>query len=251
MNAVTPSIASLDHGDADQVGAKAANLGSLLDAGFNVPPGFVIPAAVWRSFAKEPSIQQLINALDQNGITADQLTRLRERIVSLPLMQSSASAILAAEQALAESLGGAPMYAVRSSALREDGASSSFAGQHETYYYVTSSNLLTMVQHCWASLFMEHAATYRQRQGQTQSDAAMAVIVQYMVEAEIAGVTFSRNPIHPERPETVTEACWGMGAALVDGRVTPDRFIVSRTGTPEISRSIKTRRLWLPPHRQQ
>ena len=85
-----------------------------------------------------------------------------------------------------------------------------------------------MIKHCWASLFHPAAVSYRSTQGMDHASVWMAVIVQEMISSEISGVTFTADPVTGSRDTIVTESSWGMGAAIVDGRVTPDHFVVER-----------------------
>ena len=120
------------------------------------------------------------------------------------------------------------MCAVRSSATAEDLGDASFAGQHATYYYADERNLIEMVRKCWASLWSNAAVSYRQSQGIDHAGVMMAVLVQEMIPSDVSGVTFTANPVSGDTQEIVTDATWGMGAAIVDGRVSPDHFIVRR-----------------------
>ena len=113
---------------------------------------------------------------------------------------------------------------VRSSATAEDLGEASFAGQHKTYYYADEANLLTMIKHSWASLWSPEAVSYRATQGIDHITVFMAVVVQEMILSEISGITFTVNPVTGSKEEIVIEASWGMGAAIVDGRVSPDHF---------------------------
>lgn len=120
-------------------------------------------------------------------------------------------------------LGGGP-FAVRSSATAEDAADTSFAGQQATFLGVTAENVADAVRACWASLFTERAVAYRAKQGVDAAGLAMAVVVQRLVPADVAGVLFTRAPNDPEGRRMLAEASWGLGEAVVSGRVTPDRF---------------------------
>ena len=126
------------------------------------------------------------------------------------------------DAALAQ-LGDGP-FAVRSSATAEDAADTSFAGQQETFLGVRRENVADAVRKCWASLFTERAVAYRVKQGIDAAGLAMAVVVQKLVPADVAGVLFTRDPNDPEGKRMLAEASWGLGEAVVSGRVTPDRF---------------------------
>jgi pyruvate,water dikinase len=119
--------------------------------------------------------------------------------------------------------------AVRSSATAEDLPGMSFAGQLETYLNVRGGDdVIDAVRRCWASLWTGRAIGYRERQGIRSEDVSIAVVVQQLVLAEVAGVVFTVNPVTGARDELVINAAWGMGEAIVSGRVTPDTIIIKK-----------------------
>jgi phosphohistidine swiveling domain-containing protein len=120
-------------------------------------------------------------------------------------------------------LGDGP-FAVRSSATAEDAADTSFAGQQETYLGVRRDAVADAVRKCWASLFTDRAVAYRVKQGVDAAGLAMAVVVQLLVPAEVAGVLFTRDPRYSFGRRMLAEASWGLGEAVVSGRVTPDQY---------------------------
>ncbi len=200
-------LAEITLADIDDVGGKAAHLGAMLRAGFPVPPGFVIDTTAF---------------ISHFGEVTDPLVR-----PAVPRLQAELMANVV--DALITHLGDSSELAVRSSATSEDGEHASFAGQHSTYYFVTPNRLDQAIVDCWMSLWSNAALAYR-RAGWTEMSSGepvrMAVIVQKMINADRSGVAFSRHPINPECNECVIEASWGLGAALVDGRVTPDHIRV-------------------------
>jgi pyruvate,water dikinase len=157
-----------------------------------------------------------------------------------------AGAILGAHARLTAARGGEITCAVRSSATAEDLPRASFAGQHHTYYYVDAPHLLEMIRHCWASLFTPEAVWYRSIHGIPHSSVFMAVLVQEMVHSDVSGVAFTADPVSGERGEIVIESSWGMGAAIVDGRVTPDRYVVGRDGLRLREQRIADKRFMVP-----
>jgi pyruvate,water dikinase len=123
---------------------------------------------------------------------------------------------------------GGPL-AVRSSAIDEDGAEASFAGQHLTVLNVPSSQELpSAVREVWWSANSDSAITYRQRVG-LFARPSVGIVVQKLLDPDVAGVMFTRNPITGE-DERVVEASWGLGEAVVAGRVIPDHFRIARSG---------------------
>jgi phosphoenolpyruvate synthase/pyruvate phosphate dikinase len=124
-------------------------------------------------------------------------------------------------------LGGHESFAVRSSATAEDLPSASFAGQHDSYLNVTGpASILHHVRRCWASVFTERAVTYRLRNGFDHRRVRMAVVVQRMVHPEVSGILFTADPVTGNRKLTSVEATFGLGEALVSGRVNADSYRV-------------------------
>jgi len=118
---------------------------------------------------------------------------------------------------------------VRSSATAEDLPGAAFAGQQDTFLNVTGEQtLLDTVRRCWTSLWTDRAIAYRERQGIDQQTVKLAVVVQEMVPAEVAGVMFTANPVTGARDEIVIDASPGLGEAVVSGQVTPDRFVLRK-----------------------
>ncbi|MES0360870.1 MAG: PEP/pyruvate-binding domain-containing protein, partial [Anaerolineales bacterium] len=132
-------------------------------------------------------------------------------------------------QAYAELPGNDPAVAVRSSATAEDLPEASFAGQQDTYLNISAAGpLLEATRKCWASLWTARAISYRARQGITVEGVALAVVVQLLVPAEVAGILFTVNSITGQRDQMVINAAWGLGEAVVGGKVTPDTIIVEK-----------------------
>ncbi len=124
--------------------------------------------------------------------------------------------------------------AVRSSATAEDLPFASFAGQQDTYLNVVGIEaVLEAVRNCWASLWTDRAVSYRARLGIDQRSVQLAVVVQRQIEAEVAGVLFTANPLTGKRRQAVIDANPGLGEAVVSGATNPDHFVVN-TGSGEI-----------------
>ncbi len=187
-------LGSAECDDASVAGAKAAHL-SRLAAHYRVPPGFVIPA----------------------------------QAATAPLAPEVWDAVLDAYLALAgEAEEAAPLVAVRSSALDEDGLDASFAGQHATVLGVRGAAALReAVASVLASAVAPSALAYRRARGVPTEDVRIAVLVQQLVAAEASAVAFSMNTVTGDPDEVVINACWGLGEPLVSGAVTPDTYLVS------------------------
>ncbi len=217
----------------ENAGGKGLNLGRLCRLGLPVPPGFVVNAACYRSLVKGTALEDFIldalSGLDETNreSVAQAAAAIRDRIMRGGLPAAAAAEIKAAYAAL-----GGPAAAVRSSATAEDLPELSFAGQQDTYLNVTGEeNVIHSVLSCLASLWTERAVAYRASHTIDQTDVAIAVVVQTLVNAEWSGVMFTANPLSGSRRETVIEAVPGLGESLVSGRTEPDRFILeSSTG---------------------
>ena len=172
-------------------GAKAVGLGEALRAGLPVPPGVALPG---------PEVGAI--ASGEAAATAV----LRDAVRSLPT----------------------PL-AVRSSCVDEDSAGASFAGQHITVLNVPSADdVEAAIREIWWSANSDSAITYRKRLG-VFARPSVGVVVQSLLQPETAGVMFTRNPI-TGADERLIEASWGLGEAVVAGRVIPDSYRVARGG---------------------
>jgi pyruvate,water dikinase len=178
--------------DVTAYGGKAVQLGEALRAGLPAPDGFALSA------------QWVDRVVSRDAITLDELRgripELRERV------------------------------AVRSSAVGEDSAGASFAGQHATCLHIepTLDAILAAVRHVWESGRTDAARAYRKRLG-VDGEPQVGIVVQHMVEPTAAGVLFSHDPVSGEDVRVI-EAAWGLGEAVVAGLVTPDRYRVTRSG---------------------
>jgi pyruvate,water dikinase len=192
--------------DAALVGGKAANLSRLARMYYRVPDGFSLPVTVMDE----------VHPLDlRNEITA-------------------AISDLMACHRLPDFIA-----AVRSSAVDEDGATASFAGQHETFLNIVGADaIIQAVTRCWESARSEHALDYRRQQGLSVERPQIAVFVQQLVAADVAAVVFSANPITGNRDEVMINASWGLGESIVGGTVTPDTFIVRKSDLAIVQRII-------------
>lgn len=248
MNAQILKLEDIGRGDVAVAGGKGANLGELLQNDFRVPPGFVVTAQVCQHFFESLGLDKKIEDLREKApddINAH-CAEIRNIITETELPSKLADTIIAAHAELVANRQTAIVCAVRSSATAEDLGDASFAGQHETYYYVTRDRLLSMIRHCWASLWSPEAMSYRSSQGIDHASVFMAVVVQEMIPAEVSGVTFSANPVTGSRNEIVIESSWGMGAAIVDGRVTPDHYVVERHGLKLREKRIAEKKFLVP-----
>jgi phosphoenolpyruvate synthase/pyruvate phosphate dikinase len=223
------------------VGGKATGLGALLREGLQVPAGFAITTEAYREHVERNNLAAELKRLVVDCTTfeaqqraSDEIRALFEASRSTPALEE---AILAAYAEL--SAQGETPAAVRSSAIGEDSASASFAGQQETYLWILGgSEVMRHVVRCWASLFTAQAIAYRAQMHSPVEDLAMGVVVQQMVPAEAAGVMLTIDPITGDQSGIVIEAAFGLGAAVVNGEVDPDRFCLDKHQLTLRSRTI-------------
>jgi pyruvate,water dikinase len=239
---------AIGRNDIARVGGKGASLGELVRAGLRVPPGFVIATPVFTAFmeAADPGgeLRREVGELDADDLTAIAHAgeRLRQRVRETPLPATLAT--LFGEACAKMKLGlaqGADGLAVRSSATSEDSEAASFAGLQDTYLWVTAEQVPDRIRACWASLYNAESISYRRRLGMPEQPLAMAVVVQAMVDAKVAGVMFSRSPTTGDKSVVTIEASWGLGSSIVGGEVTPDKYIVNKVTGEVIDRVIATK----------
>jgi pyruvate,water dikinase len=201
------------------VGGKVANL-SRLTATFRVPPGFCLTTSAYE--------QALLHAHTPGEPVSE---------LSPPFLHV---AIGAAYDALGVRCGEqAPRVAVRSSAVDEDSATASFAGQHESYLNLVGvDEIVAAVIRCWASASGERALAYRHQQGLALDNFRIAVLVQQLVAADVAAVVFSAHPVTGKREHIIVNASWGLGESIVGGTTTPDVFVVDKTDLRIVGREI-------------
>jgi phosphohistidine swiveling domain-containing protein len=219
------------------VGGKAANLGELLRAGLPVPDGFCVTTAAYELASQQASLEQLLHelAMTQPGDTARLEHYAAAARAALLAVSIPTPIVEAIREAYRESL----PVAVRSSATAEDLPFASFAGQQETYLNVIGLEaLLDAVRRCWASLWTDRAVSYRVSNHIDPLTVRLAVVVEHMVNAAVAGVLFTANPLTGRRHQAVIDANPGLGEAVVSGAVNPDHFVVNAASGEIVERRL-------------
>ena len=217
--------------DLEVVGGKGRSLATLSGAGFNVPGGFQIPTAVYRSFVADNNLQDRILDLARPSINdgAASFEKASADIAQLFIDHEFSADQLSAIRTAYDDLPGRPSVAVRSSANAEDLPDLSFAGQQETFLNVTGADeVAAAVKQCWASLWTAQAMNYRHEMEIDNSSVAMAVVVQVMVPSEVSGILFTANPVNGDRSEMIVNCSFGLGEAVVSGQVTADTYVIDR-----------------------
>ena len=239
-------IEELRSDDVELAGGKGANLGELVSINVPVPPGFVVTTIAFKEFMERSGLADKVYSMLEN-LDVNDTERLntvsatiRKMIMDTPIPEDIEQSIRNAYRELAKRIGiDEPLVAVRSSASAEDLPEASFAGQQDTYLNVKGEDqVVEKVKACWASLFTARAIFYRVQQGIDHRRAAMAVVVQKMVNSRSAGVMFTIHPVTGDPNVVVIESSWGLGEAVVGGKVTPDEFVVDKRTLEIIERRI-------------
>ena len=227
-------LSEVDKNDIPLVGGKGANLGELLRNEIPVPNGFVVDSRTFMDFIERTEIKnkiiEILEGLDVEDTEKLQEAsrKIRELIESTPIPDDIIEEIKKAYKQLCEEEGEEVFVAVRSSATAEDLPEASFAGQQETFLNVRGEeDVVDKVRKCWSSLYTPRAIYYRIRQGFRHEDVSIAVVVQRMVNSDKSGVMFTSHPVTGEKT-AIIEAVWGLGEAIVSGKVTPDTYVYDR-----------------------
>ena len=210
----------IDAWDRMSLGNKAVSLGELKRAGFNVPVGFVLPSNITEAILSANGIKEAVakalQKLDADNVrkTAEEIALLTDGLVLPDNL----------EVVILRHLSDKQRYAIRSSGTLEDLDEASFAGQYESFLNVRIQDVAINIVDCIRSLWKEPILSYLVHQGLDPAKASMAVIIQEMVAADVAGVMFSINPTTGDDTQMVIEVVAGLGDALVSGQADPESY---------------------------
>jgi pyruvate, water dikinase len=213
--------------DADRVGPKAANLAALARAGLPTPGGFCLGAEAYRAQIAALGLEDLVHRFaDADPIEQRRLSvEIRLGLYEQPVAPDIVAPLMAAWHRQREE--SATAGAVRSSALIEDRKGTSFAGQFESFLGIDDDTaFLTAVRACWAALWTTQARRYMDNNGLSPAHTAMAVLIQPLVDAHASGGGLSETA----DGRMLISATWGLGSAIAQGEVVPDRIVLSRQG---------------------
>ncbi len=214
----------LREGGIQELGGKALALLRLEQAGLPVPPWFVIPPSAFIASLTTASLTRE----HAEALASEKFEQLKSDLLSLKPSDDVQREIA---DALRDLSGEGSRFAVRSSAVDEDGSQHSFAGQFDTFLFVDPDGISSKVAAVWRSGFSERILEYRRQRGLSRASfGAPAVLVQRMVNATVSGVAFSADPVGGRRSLAVVSAVPGLGTALVGGEAAADVFKVDRAG---------------------
>lgn len=250
----TKSFENLDKKDISIAGGKGASLGEMTQAGFPIPEGFVILVSAFDKFLEETDLgveilTQLskINFKDINSV--DRASNvIRDLICDAKIPKEIEEEIIKSFLNLKNQTSTKSKFlvSVRSSATVEDSSIASWAGELESYLNVSQKDLLEKIKKCWASLFTPRALFYAfekkiirtSRLGKIRAmtckelkkchPVSVAVVVQRMIQSEVSGICFTVHPVTKNRNQMVIEAGWGLGEAIVGGKITPDTYVIEK-----------------------
>lgn len=229
MNPLVIPLAAAEATDSARFGPKAANLARLAQAGLPTPGGYCLDADAYRFQIRTLGLEAAARGVFSSGDGAQARRYALDMKIGLmdrPIAPEIAAQLLAVWRELAQG-SGTPIV-VRSSALVEDRHGSSFAGQFESFLDLESeTDFLTAVRACWTALWSTRALRYMATHDIDPADTAMALIIQPLVRARSAGGGLSQTA----EGRMLINATPGLGAAIAQGEVTPDRYVLSRDGT--------------------
>jgi pyruvate,water dikinase len=257
-SAHTRPLEELRRADEPEFGGKSASLGELIASGIPVPPGFAVSSSAFLAFVEAAGLEEPIARALQESDPEDVSTlrsasaAIGDAIRGAPLPEATAEEVAGRYRELAAAAGDdEPPVAVRSSAVGEDSAEATFAGQQETYLWVRGAEqVCDAVRDCWASLYSPEAVSYRARMA-GEAVPAMGVAVQRMVDAEVSGVLFTCNPVSGDPSVVAVNASWGLGTAVVGGEVTPDEYRISKVTREVLHRVVGPKEIEYRPDPQQ
>jgi pyruvate, water dikinase len=212
--------------DPDRVGPKAANLAGLTQAGLPTPGGFSLTADAYRHQLRCLGIEDLVRQYNETDLAGSRRISIQIRLAlyEKPIAPEILEPLLTAWRKQRET---APLGAVRSSALIEDRKGANFAGQFESFLGLSDeTEFITAVRACWAALWTSHARRYMDSHGLSPADTAMGVLIQPLISARASGGGLSETA----EGQMLISATWGLGSAIAQGEVVPDRIVLAKNG---------------------
>lgn len=232
MHSFVVPITAPEATDAGRFGPKAANLARLGQAGLPIPAGFCVDAGAYRAQVRALGLEA-----DARGVFSTEDSPQARRhalamklgLLDKPIAPAVLEPLVAAWNELKRRTGA--LTVVRSSALVEDRFGSSFAGQFESFLGLESeADFITAVRSCWGALWATRALRYMATHDIDPADTAMAILVQPLVSARASGGGLSQAPGASDEGGMILSATWGLGSAIAQGEVTPDRYELDRGG---------------------
>ncbi len=236
-------LKDIDKDMVDAVGSKMANLGEIgKHLMLRVPDGFALTAAAYQRFIEENDLQAEIDRRIQSTDSGDfealhnLSTEIQQLIIRSKIPEDLEAAVAEAWALLEKQAGSRITVALRSSAVGEDVAESSFAGQYRSELNVSRDGFFDAYKDVLASKYSLQAITYRLNRGFRDEDIPMCVGCLVMVDAAAGGVAYSRSPVNAHDDAVFINATWGLPKSVVDGSDACDEFVVSRENAFQVVR---------------
>ena len=232
-------FAKISRKDIQIVGGKGANLGEMTKAGIQIPDGFVVASLIFEDLIKNAKIgneiKEIIKKIEINDSKSIEKAsdNIKKLILRSKIVKDIEKNILDAFDEL-----DSKYVAVRSSATAEDSETDSWAGQLDTFLNVSKEDLIENIKNCWISLFSERALFYRIERKMDEQNISLAVVVQKMIQSEVAGVCFTVHPVNKDKNQLIIEAGFGLGEAIVSGSITPDSYVIDKKDLKIIKKNI-------------
>lgn len=242
----TKKFKELTYKNVDIAGGKGASLGEMAQYNFPIPPGYVVLAGAFDRFLEETDlgveIEAVLKKIKMKDIHSveDASETIRDMIVDTKFPKDIGEVIKKEFKKL-----GAKTVAVRSSATAEDSSVASWAGELESYLNINEKGLLEAVKKCWSSLFTSRAIFYRYEKKLHDQYVSVAVVVQKMIQSEVSGICFTAHPVTNDRNQIVLEAGYGLGEAIVGGKITPDTYIIKKTNLEVSDKNISEQKMMI------
>lgn len=233
------SFNKISYKDTQIAGGKGASLGEMTQINLPIPSGFIITTEIYNDFLKAADlhikIASILKEVDVNKTNSVEhaSSSIHSLILNAKISKELKENIIQAYKNL-----NTMHVAVRSSATAEDGTTTAWAGQLETYLNTDENTLIKNIKNCWASLYTPRAIFYQIRNNLHNQPIAVAVIVQEMIQSELSGIAFSVHPISKNPNQLIIEAGYGLGEAIVSGQVTPNNYIVQKTPRTILEKNI-------------
>lgn len=240
------SFKHLSKNDTAIAGGKGASLGELTQAKIPVPSGFVVLSSAFEKFLEKTDlgveIESLFHQVNHKDVSSVERVsvEIRSLIDNAEFPQDIGEKI---ENEFANL--DSDYVAIRSSATAEDSKIASWAGELESYLNTTKSTLLENVKKCWSSLFTPRAIFYRFEKQLHQNKVSVAVVVQSMIQSEVSGICFTVHPVTKDYDQMVIEAGFGLGEAIVSGKVTPDMYVVLKQKWELLDKNINQQHMMI------
>ncbi len=223
------NLSNVSKKDTLEIGGKAGNLGEMINSKLPVPKGYVLVADAYRIFVSynkiDKKIEKLLIDVEENN---EIIEKTSDSIKALFNQGEIPEDLITEIDKLYDNFENTKL-AVRSSATLEDSIETSFAGQYDSFLNIKDKEqLYNCIKRCWSSLWNIEGLSYRLKNNISNDNLDIGVIIQEFIPGEKSGVVFTSNPINNRRDQMLINSSWGLGEAIVSGKVTPDLWVIEK-----------------------